>query len=383
MSADLISPNGPGTLPRGWLQLARAAVFVLASLQGSSAIAQAIDCGRLQAQIATLPRGGDPAGTAKYVQAAQKQRSEIDRTANYARSLGCDRQQFLFFGSPPPAQCGPIQAQIARMQANLQTLTAQAQRAGGDAARRDLTARYNQYCRNGEAKGFLEQLFGGRETEEDMVDELPQIDPEDLAPRGGPKAVCVRTCDGAFFPISYTATKRRMGSLSELCTALCPNAETEVFTYSMSRDIDDSVSASGQTYKSMPYAGKYRAKFDPTCSCKGKDQSWVEALADAERILGKTKTDLIVTQEKSDELFRARPGQKNAKTPPKKKDVVEETAFENAESEDKSAPPQANSGIEAGNLNPGRVFGRKDGEERQMPGPDGVTKRVRIVGPTL
>jgi hypothetical protein len=382
MGADRISLHSEGRAPRRLAQVVRAAVVAFATLHGGSAFAQVIDCRGLQAQIASLPRG-DMSGAARYVEAAQKQRSEIQRTVNYAKSLGCDRQQFLFFGSPPPAQCGPINQQIAKMQANLQTLTAQAQGASGDAQKRALTARYNQYCRDGQPKGLFEQLFGGGGRDLEPLDELPEIPPEDMPPSGGPKAVCVRTCDGAFFPISYTATRGRLGSLQQLCSALCPAAETEVFTYSMNRDIDDSVSASGKPYKTMSYAGKYRSKFDPTCTCKGQGQSWVEALADAEKLLGRAKNDVIVTPEKSDEMMRApRPGQKNAKAAPKK-DVVEETSFENTEYEDKNAPPPQNSGISVGNVNPGRTFTRRDGEERQIPGPDGVTKRVRVIGPTL
>ncbi len=381
MGAAEISQQSRNSARRTASQALRAAVVTVAALYGGSALAQAIDCRGLQVQIASLPRG-DNASAARFVDAAQKQRAEIQRTVNYAKSLGCDRQQFLFFGSPPPAQCGPINQQIAKMQSNLQTLTAQAQGASGDAQKRALTARYNQYCREGQPKGLFEQLFGGGQ-EMESLDDLPEIDPKDLPPSGGPKAVCVRTCDGAFFPISYTATRGRLGNLQQLCSALCPNAETELFTYALNREIDDSVSASGKPYKSMPYAGKYRTKFDSTCTCKGQGQSWVEALAEAEKLLAKTKSDVIVTPEKSDEMMRApRPGQKTARTAPKK-DVVEETSFENSEYEDKNAPPPQNSGIAAGSLNSARTFTRRDGEERQIPGPDGVTKRVRVIGPTL
>ena len=54
-----------------------------------------------------------------------------------ARSLGCENRKFLFFGSNPPAQCGEVNGQIARMQANLADLQARAG-GGGRRSRRPL-----------------------------------------------------------------------------------------------------------------------------------------------------------------------------------------------------------------------------------------------------
>ena len=365
--------------------LAGALVGLLGASLATDAVAQAIDCGRLQAQLASLPRG-DASGVAKYVQAAQKQRAELDRTSSYARSIGCERRQFLFFGSAPPPQCGPIGAQMQRMQANLDQINGQIQRMGGgaDATRRDLTARYNAYCRTSQPRNFFEQLFGGNEPDDAEEAVAPPVDPLDSSPRGGPKAVCVRTCDGAFFPISYSATRRNLGNLADLCSALCPNSETEVFTYSMSRDIDDAVSVSGKSYKSMPYADKFRTKFDSSCACKAQGQSWVEALAEAERILGKSKNDVIVTPEKSAELSKVRPGRPDPKAAvAKPHDGDDPSAEEAALAAKAPTASDASSGISPGTINPAQTFGRKDGEERQIPGRDGVTKRVRVIGPTL
>jgi hypothetical protein len=353
---------------------------------GAGALGQAIDCGQLQAQIAGLPRA-DTGNVARYVQAAQKQRAEIDRTANYARSLGCDRQQFLFFGSPPPQQCGPIGARLQQMQANLAQINAQIQRLGGgvDSMRRDLTARYNAYCRDGRPRGFFDRLFGVPDDDDQELDDAPEtLDAQEATPHGGPKAVCVRTCDGYFFPVSYSATQGQLGSLADLCQALCPNAQTELFTYSMSRDIDDSVSAStGQTYKSMSYADKYKTKVDSSCACRAPNQSWVQALANAEAMLSKAKSDIIVTPEKSDEMARpkmvkVKPASA-VKTAPARRESDEDPLPEEAA----GSPPPADSGIAAGTIAATKSYGRHDGVESQTPGPDGVTRRVRVIGPKL
>ena len=77
----------------------------------------------------------------------------------YAHSIGCENRKFLFFGSEPPAQCGEIKGQIARMQANLADLQG---RAGGG-GRADLIARYNTECANAPRQpgNIFEALFGG------------------------------------------------------------------------------------------------------------------------------------------------------------------------------------------------------------------------------
>jgi hydroxypyruvate isomerase len=92
-----------------------AAVFLAAALWTAPAAAQSADCVNLRSLIAGAGHGGSSQGE-QYQAAASRQRSEIDRTVAYAQSLGCDRRQFLIFGSPPPPQCGAINAQIGKMQ---------------------------------------------------------------------------------------------------------------------------------------------------------------------------------------------------------------------------------------------------------------------------
>ena len=126
---------------------------------GQAPAQQSPECARLQAAIASAPRGGG-GGSAG---AAERQRAELASASAYARSIGCDNQKFLFFGSDPPPQCGEIKGRIARMQASLADLQA---RSGG--GRADLIARYNAECANAPAQrgpgNIFEALFGGGAT---------------------------------------------------------------------------------------------------------------------------------------------------------------------------------------------------------------------------
>ena len=92
----------------GWL--ARALVFVAALAPWAApARAESAYCDDLKAEIAQAGGSGD---SGRYRAAAAKQQAELGRTAAYARSIGCERQQFLFFGEAPPPQCAQINARV-------------------------------------------------------------------------------------------------------------------------------------------------------------------------------------------------------------------------------------------------------------------------------
>lgn len=301
------------------LARAFAAVAALVSALTPAGAQAPVDCRALQAQIAATPPGTpDP----KAIEAARRQNDEIARTVAYADQIGCNRRQFLIFGSGPPPECGELAQRIASMRGNLARLQAAVDQA--NAPRDALIARYNALCVRTAApaapRNFLEQLFGGApQGSRELPIEQQALPPEDdQGPRRGSKAVCVRTCDGYFFPVSYSAFSQSPERLIEMCRAQCPNAETEVFTYSPSRDITEAVSTSGAPYMSLKNALRYRKTHDPACTCRPPDKSWAETLQGAERLLqgqGQgNRRDVIVTPERAEEL--SRPRQPGANPPP-------------------------------------------------------------------
>ena len=373
---------------------------VLASLVllAGAAQAQTPDCRGMQADLASLGPG-DSARAAQFTKAVQKQQYELDRTISYSHSIGCDHQQFLFFGSPPPAQCGEIGARISRMQANLAELQAEAARANPDARRRDLTARINTYCRGAPAqpRGFFEQLFGGPQppppgpdtTVPDDQSILPPPTQADNTPSGGSKAVCVKTCDGGFFPVSYSATRGRLQNLAQRCQELCPNAETTLFTYSPSKDIDDAVSIDGKPYRDLPNADKFRTKFDSSCTCKPAGESWVAALSAAEHSLGhESSSDILVTPEKSAQMAQPKApakGKAPAKTDPKNAAVQgdDATASDGIAAQQVPTASNESSGIGPKTAVGGPSYGLNAGQTVEEKGPDGTEMKVRVIGPSL
>ena len=94
-------------------------------------------CPRLEAQLATIDRGGGSGDPAKdeqirrYQDAAAKQQSELDRVTSQAKRMGCDSSGFFSLFSGQSAQCGPVNNQIQQMRANLDQITTSLERLRG------------------------------------------------------------------------------------------------------------------------------------------------------------------------------------------------------------------------------------------------------------
>jgi hypothetical protein len=420
----------------GFLASVGALAALAASIVAFSAdiaLAQNAECARLQQAIAAR-RGSSGAQAA-----AERQRAELGRTRAYAGSLGCGNRKFLFFGSEPPPQCGEVTAQISRMEANLADLQA---RAGGGAG--DLVARYNAECGHAQPSGpgnVFEALFGGlARLGAPQEQEPPQTDarfedhgdqPRQSAPSGekggvqahsGSYAVCVRTCDGSFFPVSYSGAGSRADSLEDVCRALCPNADMALYSFPFGGTVDEAASPTGEPYANLPNAAKFEKAYDPSCSCRRKGQTWAEALADAEARYGHEKHDILVTPEKSAEMARpiidpkaklaidskGKPIVPNASllagpgAPPVLGPVPGSGASPAAPSLDTATAPvldangadtklsaaaatvsREGSGIAGDGVESAKSFSVKQGRTVEVTGSDGVKHSVRIVGPTL
>src|ERR1700710_375766 len=90
-------------------------------------------CPRLEAQLATVDRGGggDPAKAEqirRYEEAAAKQQGELDRVTSQAKRQGCDSSGFFSLFSGQSAQCGPVNSQIQQMRGNLDQITTSLER---------------------------------------------------------------------------------------------------------------------------------------------------------------------------------------------------------------------------------------------------------------
>jgi hypothetical protein len=285
-------------------------------------------CPRLEAQLATIDRGsgsGDPAKDEqirRYQEAATRQQGELDRVTSQAKRMGCDSSGFFSLFSGQSAQCGPVNNQIQQMRANLEQITTNLERLRGGfgGAERDnqrrsvLTALAQnncgpQYANAARGGGnFLENLFGNNN---------PSAPAADMGPQSGTyRTVCVRTCDGAYFPVSFATVPARFPDDEKTCKALCPATEASLFAYrNPGEDMNQAVSVNGQPYSAMPNAFKYRTEFNPSCACKAVGQTWSDALKTIDdKAAAEQQGDIIVTEESAKKMARP-PAPKAAPTP--------------------------------------------------------------------
>jgi uncharacterized protein DUF2865 len=274
-------------------------------------------CPRLEAQLATIDHGGGDPGQEdqirRYQDAAAKQQSELDRVTTQAKRMGCDSSGFFSLFNGQSAQCGPVNNQIQQMRTNLDQITTSLERLRGggfggsereNQRRSVLTALAQNNCGPQYANaapgpgGFLQNLFGGNNPGAPGADTGPQS--------GTYRTVCVRSCDGAFFPISFATVPARFPDDEKTCKALCPAAEATLFSYrNPGEDMNQAVSLNGQPYTASPNAFHYRQEFNPSCSCKAAGQSWADALKSIDdKAASEQQGDIIVTEEGAKKMSR-------------------------------------------------------------------------------
>lgn len=366
--------------------------FAAAALSATLAQAQSEWCDRSRAELAALSRSADPRA-AQYQAAARQLRGQLAQVQGQIRQLGCGGG-LLFFGNNQPPQCNGLQAQARQLQAQLRQAEAGAQ-SGNETRRRQLAAAIQQNC-SGRAEparqpNFFERLFGiqpqqpayeGRQPGS-LEDELPRQAGEPAPARyGGSRVVCVRTCDGFFFPMP-TGSRENAG---QMCQALCPATETLVYFMAADGTIERSGNSEGKPYTELPNASRYKRSYDPACSCRKPGETWAQALRGAEELLKPRSGDIIVTAEKAEELSRPRIEAKAETRTAKGKPKPVEVDPDAEPPIDAASVPTASgesSGIGPQTIGDARTLGKREGQVRQLVGADGQKQAVRVVAPNI
>jgi hypothetical protein len=266
-------------------------------------------CSQLEGQLSAFDRGvSDPSQSdqsKRLDDAVRKQQSDLDRLTVQARRSGCEGNGFFSLFVSQPAQCGPLNNQIQQARANLDRAMSDLERlqnnTGADhesqrrqiigaLAQNDCGPQYRQAVNQG--GGFFDRLFG--------PGTIVNSDPSQAS--GTFKTLCVRTCDGYYFPISYSTMPNRFGDDAQTCQRLCPAAQVELYSHrSSGEDVTNAVSASGQLYTQLPSAFAYRKAFNPSCSCKAAGQTWADALKQLDDQTVE-RGDIVVTEERAKQL---------------------------------------------------------------------------------
>ena len=299
---------------------ATAALLVLTGLALAHAQSSNPACQRLEAQLATLDRGNtDPARVEqirRIEDTVNRQQFEVDRLVAQSRRIGCEMSGFFSIFSNMPPQCGGLNRQIDQQRSALERMRNDLERLNGGtteraAQRRGLLialgdngcgAQYRSAALAGQQGGFWDRLFG--DNGGGSVVSTP------LGPMGGTfRTVCVRTCDGFYFPISYSTSPDRFRDDEQSCQRMCPASEVSLYTYhNPGEEMAQAVSLNGRPYTELPTAFQYRKAVDPACSCRRPGESWAQTL----KALGPDDTvvpgDVVVTEQNAKQLSQPRIG---------------------------------------------------------------------------
>ncbi len=93
--------------------------------------------------------------------------------------------------------------------------------------------------------------------------------------------MCVRMCDGYYWPLNQTASRGNFHREAKLCQASCSSEAKLFYHANSSPDVDGMVDLSGRAYARLPNAFKYRKALVGGCQCKSAP--WTEVELDRHR----------------------------------------------------------------------------------------------------
>ena len=82
------------------------------------------------------------------------------------------------------------------------------------------------------------------------------------------KTVCVRLCDGYYFPINHRSRRQEFYDDAEQCQARCHMSEARLFHLPSSGSIEQARDQRGLPYKALKTAFLYRKKLVKSCTCR-------------------------------------------------------------------------------------------------------------------
>jgi len=246
-------------------------------LSGGTAAADV--CESIQAQLANLPKiVVDTASARKYAGAMSRQNIQLRKAKSDQRRLGCSSGSIIVVGGANADACATLSSVIDKMERNLQIL---------DKKRRDFSSGVS-------SSGQRNRLLASLESNgcNDRPEVLPVAATETLrtldetrtlplgtspdgsgrlelrslggsAGHGNLRTVCVRTCDGGFFPISSGASPLDFRRDQQVCAMMCPETETQLFYQSMTNGQETEQMTStvtGRPYVDLPNAFAYRTR---------------------------------------------------------------------------------------------------------------------------
>ena len=227
------------------LLVAVAGLALLPSTAAAQSCASLIEMQRIARQSSG---GGGPSAESIARRVAEVQSISLQQ--------GCGGLMGGLFGG---GQCRQITAEIRALRGQLSQAQARASDSGGQ--RFNLAAIEQRLVRNGCVQ---------------PQQRTARAKPEG---RGTARTLCVRVCDGYYFPVSSASRRDRYKIDAEVCQSVYTGAgQAELFLQRPDSDVATAVSLDGKSrYADKPYAFLFRKSFQPLCQSQLK--SGVAALA--------------------------------------------------------------------------------------------------------
>ncbi len=248
-------------------------------------------CGQLRARLATIPEtigGGMSPEIRRFASAITEQNLELRKLRSDQRRNGCSSGSMVVIGGDNAGYCGELEQAEAKMLdniADLQMRRDELRAQSPDARlRNELFAALDENNCNAPVQQYDEPQYANPPSIDDQAMRSDTFIPLGgerqrsyaFSPGGQPlthlNTICVRSCDGGFFPIRSNATSFDFARDANTCQQMCPGIETELYYHDVSSgETENMISAStGAPYSAMPNAFAYKNRKPgekSSCSC--------------------------------------------------------------------------------------------------------------------
>ncbi|WP_166638963.1 DUF2865 domain-containing protein [Maritalea mobilis] len=282
-------------------------------LPQSVAFAQADSCRTLQRQIRTFERDREFRNYRDNYNGLREAQKEVKAWESQFVRRGC--QKALNAGKRLDSTCRSIGRKIQSVRKDYATLTARVQRGAEVAKAREQALQ--QYARFGcgtndtsrstnnrepERKSLFERIFGSRDD-----DNIVEDDYYDLFNRETYRTVCARTCDGYYWPVSFSTLPEYIPDDQAVCKGNFQQGDVKLYYYSNTDGSPETmIDLNGNPYSQSPNAFRYRQVYDEACQPQQANNYGKIELAES----GDTSTAIISFGDVSFPLPRRDPRKK-------------------------------------------------------------------------
>jgi hypothetical protein len=259
-----------------------AAAVLLMSLSLAGNAAASDICDRLGFALANLSERAVPTDEVrKYGRAIVEQKRSLRELGRTMRRDGCSNGSVMVVGGANADECSHLEAKQARMERNLEILEAKkisllSDNSSGLQRRRLVAALEQNRCNeqpqlvstpgNDDSASLVSKDAGGLETirvpsSEPNYSDSQFVDLGGAAINGNYRTMCVRACDGAYFPVSSHASPMNFRRDAQVCSMMCPGTETELYFHSIQTESAAMRSTrTGRPYDEMQNAYRFRTQ---------------------------------------------------------------------------------------------------------------------------